>query len=172
MANPPQFRRPAKPLKSTDPRYITLYLGPAIKRALKAVRSYPEPEAGGMTRAARINTICERYNHFVDEFIPTLSEAEWCGLMAIFEGGITPELFEELRTADHGLWEHVRAAHEAGLANEWDYDRKHLENALDNSSDTILYGVSEVVDRFWASDLEDGRSPRQRLKDCGAKVGL
>jgi hypothetical protein len=166
-----QFRLPPKPPKSTDPRYITLYLGPATKRALKAVRSYPEPEAGGMSRAARINTICERYAHFVDEFIPTLGEAEWCGLMAIFEGGLTPELFEELRSTDHGLWAYIRAAHEAGTAKDWDYDREALERALDTVSDTTLFGVAEVIDQFWSSDLEDGRSPRQRLKDCGAKVG-
>lgn len=170
MTKPPKFQRPPQPPRSTDPRYITLYLGPATKRALKAVRSYPESEAGGMSRAARINSICERYAHFVHEFIPTLGEAEWCGLMAIFEGGISPELFEELRSADHGFWEHVRSAHEAGAASEWNYDRKRLENALDGSSDTILYGVAEVVDRFWSSDLDDGRSPLQRFKDCGANV--
>lgn len=170
MPQPPQFQRPPKPARSTDPRYITLYLGAATKDALKVVRAYPEKEAGGMSRSARINTICERYAILSGQFTPTLSEAEWCGLMAIFEGGITDELVGELWSDPHGLAEHVRGAHAAGLAQDWDYDRRELEKSLGNCSEDFLFGVAEVVDRFWASNLDDGLSPRQRLKDCGAKV--
>ncbi len=36
-----QFQRPAKSARSADPAYITLYLGPATKDALKAVDAYP-----------------------------------------------------------------------------------------------------------------------------------
>lgn len=166
----PQFQRPTKPTKSTDPRYITLYLGPATKDALKAVDAFPGTGNGEMTRAARINAICERYALFLHGFMPMLSEAEWCGLMTIFAGGFTAELFKDLAEADHGLLEHVQAAHAADVAREWDYDRKGLEESLGGWSDEVIFGVAEVVDRFWASDLNDGRSPRQRLQDCGANI--
>ena len=170
MPNPPTFKRPSKPAKGTDPRYITLYLGAATKDALRAVRAFPEAEAKGVSRAARINAICERYALFVTQFVPTLSEAQWCGLMTIFSGGIPADLVRDLAWADHGLSEHVRAAHEAGVAEEWNYDRRDLEQSLAEWSDEVLFGAAEVVDRFWASDLDDGRSPRQRLEDCGAKI--
>lgn len=170
MTASPQFRRPEKPAKSTDPRYITLYLGSATKDALKAVDAFPGTGNGEMTRAARINAICGRYAIFLTQFTPTLSEAEWCGLMSIFEGGITDELVRELWGDDHGLAEHVRKAHEAGLAQGWQYDRRDLEKSLGECSEEVLFGVAEVVDRFWASDLNDGRPPRQRLEDCGANI--
>lgn len=165
------FRRPEKPGKNPNRPHITLYLGGATKDALKAVRAYPNKEAGGMSRAARINTICERYEIFVTGFLPTLSEAEWCGLMTIFEGGITAKLFQNLWSADHGLFEYIRAAHEAGVGQDWVYDREALERSISEWSEEVLFGVAEIADRFWASDLDDGRSPRQRLEDCGAKVG-
>ena len=170
MPNLPTFKRPSKPAKSTDPRYITLYLGGPTKDALRAVRAFPAAEAGGVSRAARITTICDRYAVLVAQFTPTLREAEWCGLMSIFEGGIADDLVRQLWDNDDGLVQHVRRGHEAGLAEGWDYDRRDLEQSLAEWSEEVLFGVAEVVDRFWASDLNDGRSPRQRLEDCGAKI--
>lgn len=170
MTTASPFRRPDKPGKNPNRPHITLYLSGATKDALKAVGAYPNKEAGGMSRAARINTICERYAILVESFTLLLSEAEWCGLMMIFEGGISAELFQELYSADHGMAEHVRIAHEAGIGQNWDYDRKGLERNLEDLREEYLFGVAEVVDRFWASDLDDGRSPRQRLEDCGANI--
>lgn len=57
-----------------------------------------------------------------------------------------------------------------GGAGEWDYDREELEGILADLTQFTTYAVAEMLDRFWSSDLNDGRTPRQRLIDCGARV--
>lgn len=126
--------------------------------------------AGARRAPGGTDTICERYALFGTQFVQTLSEAQWHGLVTIFAGEFSGKLFEDLAWADHGLSEQVRAAHEAKTAEEWDYDSRGVVSSLAEWSEEVLLGVAEVVDRFWASDLNAARSPRQRLLDCGAKI--
>ena len=166
-----EFQRAARPGRSATRRpYVTLYLRPATEAALRAVRCDGQERRGGISRAIRIDSNCERYAALVAEFMPRLEEAQWCGMMDILNPGLTSEQFEKLRTEHLGICDFVRAAHARGVGDRWDYDREELEQDLGQLSDTTLYALVEVADRFWSSDLADGRTPRQRLQDCGANI--
>src|ERR1700712_3417860 len=114
MSDLPQFRRAAKAKPRRDPErpaYITLYLREATYEALRAVRCDRGAAPGGLSRAARISRICDRYAALVGEAMPVLSEAQWCGLMDILNPGIGEE-FRTIQAEDEGLADLVRVGHQ------------------------------------------------------------
>ena len=134
--------------------------------ALKDVRCEKRVDREGLSRAERIDMICERYRFMVKDEMPTLTVSEWLGIM----DACNPRMdFERVSRLPDGVADMMEEAHEREIGLRHGYDPDALLKKISGRSANII-AIAEVADRFWASDFEDGRLYTDRLKDAGARI--
>ena len=134
--------------------------------ALKDVRCEKRVDREGLSRAERIDMICERYRFMVEEEMPTLTVSEWLGIM----DACNPRMdFARVSRLPDGVVDMMRKAHEGGVAVLHGYDPHEMLSKIMNRSINII-PIAEIADRFWSSDFEDGRSHEDRLIAAGARI--
>lgn len=154
--------------KDDRQRHVSIFLKGKdhIYAALKDVRCEKRVDREGLSRATRLDMICERYRHIVEDEMPRLTVPEWLGIM----DACNPRMdFERVSRLPDGVVDMMREAHEKEIGLRHGYDPDALLGKIENRSPNII-SIAEVADRFWASDFEDGRSHKDRLKDAGALI--
>lgn len=134
--------------------------------ALVDVRCEKRVDREGLSRAERIDMICERYRFMVEDEMPTLTVSEWLGIM----DACNPRMdFKRVSRLPEGVVDMMKEAHEKEIGLRHGYDPDTLFGKISNRSPNIV-PIAEVADRFWGSDFEDGRSHEDRLRDAGARI--
>lgn len=154
--------------KDDRQRHISLLLKGKdhLYAALKDVRCEKRVDREGLSRAERIDMICERYRFMVEDEMPLLTASEWLGVM----DACNPRMdFRRVSRLPDGVVDMMQAAHEEGVAARHGYEPDALLAKISNRTPYIV-PIAEVADRFWGSDFEDGRSHEDRLRDAGARI--